>query len=46
VVEQNVATAPEFADHAYIVDLGRITASGTAAAIAAELAVRTAYLGL
>lgn len=46
VVEQDVATALEFADHAYIVDQGRTTASGTAAAIAADPAVRAAYLGL
>ncbi len=46
VVEQDVATALEFANHAYIVDQGRTTASGTAAAIAADPAVRTAYLGL
>lgn len=46
VVEQDVATALEFADHAYIVDQGRTTASGTAAEIAADPAVRTAYLGL
>ncbi|MDH2384384.1 ABC transporter ATP-binding protein [Bradyrhizobium sp. CER78] len=46
VVEQDVATALEFADHAYIVDRGRTVASGTAAVIAADPAVRTAYLGL
>ena len=46
IVEQDVATALEFADHAYIVDQGRTTASGTAAEIAADPAVRTAYLGL
>lgn len=46
VVEQDVATALEFADHAYIVDRGRVIASGTSAAIAADPAVRTAYLGL
>jgi branched-chain amino acid transport system ATP-binding protein len=46
VVEQDVATALEFADHAYIVDQGRTVASGSAAAIATDPAVRTAYLGL
>jgi branched-chain amino acid transport system ATP-binding protein len=46
VVEQDVGTALELADHAYIVDQGRTVASGTAAAIAADPAVRAAYLGL
>jgi branched-chain amino acid transport system ATP-binding protein len=46
VVEQDVATALEFADRAYIMDQGRTVASGTAAAIAADPMVRTAYLGL
>jgi branched-chain amino acid transport system ATP-binding protein len=46
VVEQDVATALEFADHAYIVDQGRTVAGGPARAIAANPAVRTAYLGL
>lgn len=46
IVEQDVATALEFADHAYIVDQGRTVRSGTAAAIAKDPAVRAAYLGL
>lgn len=46
IVEQDVATALEFADHAYIVDQGRTVRSGTAAAIAQDSAVRAAYLGL
>jgi branched-chain amino acid transport system ATP-binding protein len=46
VVEQDVATALEFADHAYIVDQGRTVRSGTAAIIAKDPAIRAAYLGL
>jgi len=46
IVEQDVATALEFADHAYIVDQGRTVRAGTAAAIAKDPAVRAAYLGL
>lgn len=46
IVEQDVATALEFADHAYIVDQGRTVRAGTAAAIARDPAIRTAYLGL
>lgn len=46
IVEQDVATALEFADHAYIVDQGRTVQNGTAAAIAKDPAVRAAYLGL
>lgn len=46
IVEQDVATALEFADHAYIVDQGRTVRSGTAAAIGRDPAVRAAYLGL
>jgi branched-chain amino acid transport system ATP-binding protein len=46
VVEQDVATALEFADHAYIVDQGRTVRDGSAAVIAKDPAVRAAYLGL
>jgi len=46
IVEQDVATALEFADHAYIVDQGRTVRSGAAAAIAKDPAIRAAYLGL
>jgi branched-chain amino acid transport system ATP-binding protein len=46
VVEQDVATALEFADHAYVIDQGRTVAGGAAAAVALDPAVRAAYLGL
>ena len=46
IVEQDVATALEFADHAYVIDQGRTVASGTAADMLSDPAVRTAYLGV
>jgi len=46
VVEQDVATALEFADHAYVVDQGRTVAGGSAETIGRDPAVRAAYLGL
>ena len=46
VVEQDVATALEFADHAYVIDQGRTVADGPAAEISRDPAVRTAYLGI
>lgn len=46
IVEQDVATALELADHAYIVDQGRIVRGGSAAEISQDPAVRAAYLGL
>lgn len=46
VVEQDVATALEFADHAYVIDQGRTVAGGTSAAISLDPAVRAAYLGI
>lgn len=46
VVEQDVATALEFADDAYVIDQGRTIASGPAASIAKDPSIRAAYLGL
>lgn len=46
VVEQDVATALEFADHAYVIDQGRTVASGASAAMSLDPAIRTAYLGI
>lgn len=46
VVEQDVATALEFADDAYVIDQGRTIASGPAAGIAKDPSIRAAYLGL
>jgi branched-chain amino acid transport system ATP-binding protein len=46
VVEQDVATALEFANHAYVIDQGRTVAGGPSAEISRDPAVRTAYLGI
>ncbi|HTT80602.1 MAG TPA: ABC transporter ATP-binding protein [Stellaceae bacterium] len=45
IVEQNAALALELAEHAYILETGRIVLDGTAAEIAADEGVRRAYLG-
>ncbi len=46
VVEQDVATALEFAHRAYVIDQGRSVATGTASDLLHDPSVRTAYLGL
>lgn len=46
LVEQNVAAALSIADRAYVMEAGRVAMSGPAAALAADAAVRKAYLGL
>jgi len=45
VVEQNARLALEFADHAYVLDRGRMALSGSAAEVAASDAMRASYLG-
>ncbi|MBW4090483.1 MAG: ABC transporter ATP-binding protein [Proteobacteria bacterium] len=45
VVEQNASLALDLADHAYLLETGRIVVSGTAAAIRQDEAVRRSYLG-
>jgi len=45
VVEQNAAMALELADHAYVIETGRVVLSGTAAEIKSNDAVRRSYLG-
>ena len=45
IVEQNAALALELAEHAYLLETGRIVMDGPADAIAADEAVRRAYLG-
>jgi branched-chain amino acid transport system ATP-binding protein len=45
IVEQNAALALELAEHAYLLETGRIVMNGPAEAIAADEAVRRAYLG-
>jgi len=45
LVEQNAAMALDLADHAYLVETGRIVRSGTAQALQRDDSVRKAYLG-
>jgi branched-chain amino acid transport system ATP-binding protein len=45
VVEQDVVTALELADHAFVMDTGRITRSGSSAELGNDPAIREAYLG-
>ncbi|TVR06229.1 MAG: ABC transporter ATP-binding protein [Salinarimonadaceae bacterium] len=46
LVEQDVMNALELADRAYVIDRGRVTASGEAAELAADPRIREAYMGL
>ena len=46
LIEQNARAALAIADRAYVLETGRITASGTAAQIAADERVQRAYLGI
>ena len=46
LVEQNVALSLKLADRAYVLENGRITLSGTGAALLADDRVRQAYLGM
>jgi branched-chain amino acid transport system ATP-binding protein len=45
VVEQNAALALSVADHAYVLETGRIVLSGTAQDVKNDEAVRRSYLG-
>jgi branched-chain amino acid transport system ATP-binding protein len=45
VVEQDVATALELASHAFVMDTGRMTRSGSSAELRSDPAIREAYLG-
>ena len=45
VVEQDVAIALELAQHAVVMDTGRITHAGPSAALAHDAAIQKAYLG-
>ena len=45
VVEQNAAMALDLADHAYVIETGRVVLSGTAEEIRRDDAVRRSYLG-
>ncbi|HYY39256.1 MAG TPA: ABC transporter ATP-binding protein [Xanthobacteraceae bacterium] len=46
LIEQNVAVSLKLAAHAYVLENGRITLSGTGEALLADDRVRRAYLGL
>jgi branched-chain amino acid transport system ATP-binding protein len=45
LVEQNARVALQVADHAYVIEGGRVALSGTAAELAADERVAAAYLG-
>ncbi|MDP6344165.1 MAG: ABC transporter ATP-binding protein [Alphaproteobacteria bacterium] len=45
LVEQNASLALELADHAYLLETGRVVMSGTADEISADESVRESYLG-
>jgi len=45
VVEQNAAMALDLADHAYLIETGRVVLSGTSEEIKSNDAVRRSYLG-
>jgi branched-chain amino acid transport system ATP-binding protein len=46
LIEQNARAALAIADRAYVLENGRVTASGTAAQIEADEHVQRAYLGI
>jgi branched-chain amino acid transport system ATP-binding protein len=46
LVEQNVAVSLKIAHQAYVLENGRVTLSGTGAALLADERVRQAYLGI
>jgi branched-chain amino acid transport system ATP-binding protein len=45
LVEQNASLALQLADHAYLLETGRVVLTGTAEAIRSDESVRRAYLG-
>ena len=46
IVEQNVRQVLELVDHAYVLEVGTIGKSGTAAELKSDPAIREAYLGI
>jgi branched-chain amino acid transport system ATP-binding protein len=46
LVEQDVMTAFEIAQHAFVIETGRVSLRGTTAALAENPAIRQAYLGM
>jgi branched-chain amino acid transport system ATP-binding protein len=45
LVEQNAAMALDLADHAYLIETGRVVLSGSADALKRDDSVRKSYLG-
>ena len=45
LVEQNAALALDLADHAYLLETGRVVMSGPAAELRKDDAIRRSYLG-
>jgi len=45
LVEQNAAIALDLADHAYLLETGRVVMSGTSADLRKDDSVRRSYLG-
>jgi branched-chain amino acid transport system ATP-binding protein len=45
IVEQNAALALELAEHAYLLETGRVVLDGPSAEIGADEGVRKSYLG-
>ena len=45
LVEQNATLALDLADHAYLLETGRVVMSGTSGDIQKDHAVRRSYLG-
>jgi branched-chain amino acid transport system ATP-binding protein len=45
LVEQNAALALELADHAYVLETGRVVMSGSAESVRSDEAIRKSYLG-
>ena len=45
LVEQNASLALDLADHAYLLETGRVVMSGPAAELRQNDAIRRAYLG-
>jgi branched-chain amino acid transport system ATP-binding protein len=45
LVEQNANLALDLADHAYLIETGRLIVSGTSAEIRKDEAIRRSYLG-
>jgi branched-chain amino acid transport system ATP-binding protein len=46
IVEQNVQTTLQIADHAYVLDQGKVVLQGPGATLAKEPRIRAAYLGI